>query len=67
MYKDQIRLLQQELEDYQNRIEQGETLREMCILEAQKVENKNHALREERNEYLKKYQESVKESKRLKK
>ena len=66
MYKDQIRLLQQELEDYQNRIEQGETLREMCILEAQKVENENHALREERNEYLKKYQESVKESKRLK-
>ena len=66
MYQDQIRLLQQELEDYQNRIGQGETLREMCIQEAQKVENENQALREERNEYVRKYQESVRECNRLK-
>ncbi len=66
MYQDQIRLLQQELEDCQSRLEQGETLREMCIQEAQKVENENHALREERNEYLRKYQESGKECNRLK-
>ncbi len=44
-------MLELELEDCQHRLQQCEELRDMCIKDAEKVENENLKLREEKNKY----------------
>jgi shikimate kinase len=55
LYQDKIVYLQQELEECWNRIASGEDKLQMVLQDAQKIENENHMLREERKEYIKKY------------